>query len=179
MTNSHELPSGVQLRALTPHRDARGSFTEIFRSEWRLPEPVQWNAVSSEPGTLRGVHVHLVHEDYLTLVHGRMVLGLSDLRPASPTVGRATVLELSRKNSFGVTIPRGVAHGFYFLEPSVHVYAVTHYWDPSDELGCRWDDPALGIPWPASPELLSPRDATAPGFEVMKAAVVDAFGAAA
>jgi len=60
-----------------------------------------------------------------------------------------------------VSIPTGVAHGFYFHEPSVHLYAVSHYWDPADELACHWTDPDLGIPWPAAEPILSERDAAA------------------
>ena len=58
-------------------------------------------------------------------------------------------------------IPVGVAHGFYFhSERSVHVYAVSHEFDPADELGCRWDDPELDIVWPCSAPLISSRDKT-------------------
>jgi dTDP-4-dehydrorhamnose 3,5-epimerase len=37
-------------------------------------------------------------------------------------------------------------------------------WDPDDEFGVRWDDPALGIPWPveASRGVLSARDSAFP-----------------
>lgn len=50
------LPAGVQECSLQLYSDERGSLVEIFREEWELPlEPVQWNAVRSEPGTLRGV----------------------------------------------------------------------------------------------------------------------------
>ena len=76
------LPDGVALRPLTMSRDSRGSFTELFRDEWETGlSPVQWNAVSSEPGTLRGVHLHTRHDDYLTTLKGRASVGLRDLRP--------------------------------------------------------------------------------------------------
>jgi dTDP-4-dehydrorhamnose 3,5-epimerase len=108
---------------------------------------------------LRGVHVHLRHDDYLVLFDGRATVGLADLRDDSPTSGAAACVELRGDAPVGMTIPTGVAHGFLFHEPSLHVYAVSHYWDPADELGCRWDDPGLGIPWPDAEPLLSPRDA--------------------
>ncbi|HEY8791414.1 MAG TPA: dTDP-4-dehydrorhamnose 3,5-epimerase family protein, partial [Gaiellaceae bacterium] len=75
------LPTGVALRPLTMNRDSRGSFTEVFRDEWNIGlSPVQWNAVSSEAGTLRGVHLHIRHDDYLTTLRGRACVGLRDLR---------------------------------------------------------------------------------------------------
>ncbi len=141
------------------HHDRRGCFTEVFRQHWDCPiQPVQWNVVRSVAKVLRGVHLHRRHGDYLLVVSGRALVGLADLRPHSPTRWTAGLVELHAAELTALEIPPGVAHGFYFAEPSLHLYAVSHYWDPADELGCRWDDPHLGIPWPAVTPLLSPRD---------------------
>ena len=43
----------------------------------------------------------------------------------------------------------------------MHVYAVSHYWAPADELGCQWADPDLEIPWPVTAARVSERDAAA------------------
>ncbi|MBI5311365.1 MAG: dTDP-4-dehydrorhamnose 3,5-epimerase family protein [Actinobacteria bacterium] len=155
------IPGGVQIRPLAPHRDDRGDFVEIFRDEWdAIARPAQWGHSTSHAGVVRGVHVHPVHDDFLVVVSGRMFAGLVDLRVDSPTHGAAACLELSGDAPAGVTIPHGVAHGFYFAEPSAFVLGVTHTYDPADELGCRWDDPELGIPWPAfaGDPTVSPRD---------------------
>jgi dTDP-4-dehydrorhamnose 3,5-epimerase len=159
--NTRVLPDGVTLRPLVPHADERGVFTELFRTSWGVGvEPVQWNAVRSGENVLRGIHAHARHSDYLTVPFGRAVVGLHDLRAASPTAGMPAIVELSGDAPSGLSIPPGVAHGFYFLEPSLHVYAVSHEWDPDDELGCRWDDPDLGVEWPCRDPLLSVRDAS-------------------
>jgi dTDP-4-dehydrorhamnose 3,5-epimerase len=151
--------TGIELHRLKPHADSRGVFVELFRESWELPvAPVQWNAVRSEANVLRGVHAHWRHTDYLTVVLGRAAIGLHDLREGSPTEGLGAVVELASDEPAALTIPTGVAHGFYFHEPSLHVYAVSHEWDPADELGCRWDDPELDIAWPCSDPLLSERD---------------------
>jgi len=153
------LPAGVELQQLEPHADERGVFTELFRDSWGLDvAPAQWNVVRSDANVLRGVHAHWRHADYLTVVAGRASIGLHDLREDSPTEGLGTVVELAGEAPQGLSIPPGVAHGFYFHEPSLHVYAVSHEWDPADELGCRWDDPELRISWPCSAPLLSERD---------------------
>lgn len=153
------LPAGTLVHALKPHRDERGSFTELYREEWDTGvTPIQWNAVRSEAGVLRGVHVHIRHDDYLTVPVGRAAVGLRDLRRGSPTEGLSALVELGENRAAGLVIPHGVAHGFYFFEPSLHVYAVSEYWDPSDELGCRWDDPELEIPWPVRSARVSERD---------------------
>lgn len=153
------LPDGVELHGLEPHADARGVFTELFRDSWGLPvAPAQWNVVRSESNVFRGVHAHWRHLDYLTVVAGRATIGLHDLREGSPTEGLGTTVELAPEQPAALVIPTGVAHGFYFAEPSLHVYAVSHEWDPADELGCRWDDPELRISWPCTAPLLSDRD---------------------
>jgi dTDP-4-dehydrorhamnose 3,5-epimerase len=157
------LPDGVVVHALASHRDLRGSFTEVFRHEWDVGvAPVQWNACTSETGSLRGVHVHPRHDDYFILVKGRMTLALRDLRRGSSTEGLAALVEMNEDPITAIVIPHGVAHGFYYHEPSLHLYAVSEYWDVEDELGCHWADPELGIAWPAEPTLISERDATAP-----------------
>jgi dTDP-4-dehydrorhamnose 3,5-epimerase len=157
--NRRVLPDGVALHPLIAHADDRGVFTELFRGSWELGvEPVQWNAVRSEPNVLRGVHAHRRHTDYLTLVVGSATIGLHDLRPGSPTAGLGTAVELDAREPAALVIPVGVAHGFYFPEPSLHVYAVSHEFDPADELGCRWDDHNLGIAWPCTEPQLSGRD---------------------
>jgi dTDP-4-dehydrorhamnose 3,5-epimerase len=153
------LPDGTSLLRLTPHPDDRGVFTELYRASWEPGvTPAQWNAVRSEPNVLRGVHVHVRHADYLTLVVGRATIGLHDLRPGSSTEGLGTTVELDASKPAALVIPVGVAHGFYFHDVSVHVYAVSHEFDPADELGCRFDDPGLGISWPCTDPLVSPRD---------------------
>ena len=170
------LPSGVTVRQLQPHGDERGVFTELFRSSWDVGvAPVQWNAVRSEPNVLRGIHAHARHSDYLTVPFGRAVVGLHDLRADSPTAGMPATVELSGNAPSGLSIPPGVAHGFYFLEPSLHVYAVSHEWDPDDELGCRWDDPDLGIEWPCRDPVLSERDALLGQLSALAEALNAAF----
>ncbi len=159
------LPEGVVLTPLVPHTDDRGVFTELHRLEWATGvEPVQWNAVRSQAGVLRGVHVHVRHDDYLVVFGGRATVGLADLRDTSPTFGLATCVEMDGGAPAGLSIPHGVAHGFLFHAPSLHIYAVSHYWDVTDELGCRWDDPELGIPWPACSPRISPRDDALPAY---------------
>lgn len=159
------LPSGVQVVPLDRHDDDRGDFTEVFRAEWALLDtPVQWNVVRSDPGVLRGVHVHVRHDDYIMVIAGRGLFGLRDMRSETETPNAVAVVEISAERPATLVIPHGVAHGFLFRERSITFYAVTQYWTMADELGCRWDDPALEIPWPVTDARLSQRDATAPSF---------------
>lgn len=157
------LPDGVSLRPLVLNRDDRGALAEMFRGSWPgAIEAVQWNMVRTDAGVLRGVHVHPRHDDYLVVLEGHVSVGLCDLRSDGPSADVAAVVELTGVEPAAITIPPGVAHGFYFHTPALHVYATTHYWDPADELGCHWSDPELGIEWPTTEALISERDAELP-----------------
>jgi dTDP-4-dehydrorhamnose 3,5-epimerase len=170
------LPDGVLIRRLEPRPDARGDLIEVFRAEWGLePELVQWNVLRSAPNVLRGVQVHLVNVDSITLVAGHMVVGLHDLRPDSATSGSSGMVSISEDSPQLVTIPVGVAHGFYFAERSITVHGRSHTWDTADELGCRWDDPALGLDWRCQDPVLSDRDQTMGSYDAMRRLVHDAL----
>ena len=159
------LPQGVSVRSLQTHHDERGSLTELFRASWGTGiDVVQWNYSESEAGVLRGVHVHVKHADYLIVLRGRASIGLRDLRMGSPSEGLTALVEMQGTKPHALIIPPGVAHGFYFQVPSAHLYAVSKYWDPLDELGCHWADPALEINWPEIAPLISARDAALPSL---------------
>jgi dTDP-4-dehydrorhamnose 3,5-epimerase len=82
-------------------------------------------------------------------------------RPAAAE-GASALVELGEDPLTAIALPHGVAHGFYYRERSLHLYAVSEYWNVADELGCHWADPELELDWPAEPTLVSERDATAP-----------------
>lgn len=169
MDNRGDLPFGVTVTELAPHGDDRGTFTELFREEWATGiRPIQWNAVRSEAGVLRGVHVHPRHSDYLTVIAGEMLLALHDLRPESPTAGLSSMLALGAASPRGVMVPPGVCHGFYFPVPSLHVYSVSHYWQKDEELGSRFDAAEYGFEWPEAQPRLSPRDRDAGTYAEMR-----------
>jgi dTDP-4-dehydrorhamnose 3,5-epimerase len=174
--DSTQLPAGLSLRPLSDGRDHIGSMTELYREDWQLDiAPVQWNFVRTRANTLRGVHVHPTHSDYLCILRGEMFLAVHDMRPDSPTYRLSAQLILSGDRPCTTTIPPGVAHGFYFASETSYVYAINRYWSLADELGCRWDDPELGLSWPATDPLLSTRDAAATSYAEMARAFAAAM----
>ncbi len=154
---------GAELRILDTHRDERGSFTEIFYSSWGLCiDPVQWSVVSSKKGTLRGMHLHKRHDEYISVLSGRAFVGLVDLRPGSPTEDQSLLVEMVGKEMACLSFPRGVVHGWYFPEETIHIQSVSEdfaNYGHDDNAGCHWNDPELGIHWPGTPELVAPRAA--------------------
>jgi dTDP-4-dehydrorhamnose 3,5-epimerase len=165
---------GITVTAFQEHADHRGALCEVFRDSWPTGmRPVQWNLVASNADVLRGVHIHIRHSDYLMCIGGEMLLGLHDVRPDSPTHGQAEIITLRESEPLAVTIPPGVAHGFYFPASAKILYSVSHYWDQIDEIGCAWNDPQLGLEWPTRAPLLSQRDQTAGTFKEMVAVYLD------
>ena len=64
-------------------------------------------------------------------------------------------------------VPPGFAHGFLVLsEEAEFVYKCSDYYAPGDEYAIRWDDPDLGIDWPAlaADPVVSPKDQALPAF---------------
>jgi dTDP-4-dehydrorhamnose 3,5-epimerase len=162
------LPQEVELWPLTHHRDDRGSFTELFRAAWPMGfEPVQWGHLMSDPGVLRGMHVHPVHDEFITVTNGRMFVALKDLRPHSPTYLMAAQLTMAEDEPALLRLPHGVAHAFYAAVRASVLIGASHTYDPEDDLGCHWSDPALGIDWPCTAPLLSARDRNAPRLRVL------------
>lgn len=174
------LPEGVVLRRLAVHADDRGRLSELYREAWTTEAAFQqWNLVRSEARVLRGVHVHPRHSDYLHVIEGEMWLGLHDLRPDDPARRMSCIVMLGGETPCTVFVPPGVCHGFWFPTPSTYIYGLSTGWSMDEELGCRYDDPALGLDWKVDDPLLSPRDqAPATDYTAMREAWLAARGAA-
>jgi dTDP-4-dehydrorhamnose 3,5-epimerase len=84
-----------------------------------------------------------------------------DLRRSSPAFGRWVGVELSEDNVRQFWIPTGFAHGFLALSETVDfLYKTTDYYAPAHERCLAWNDPDIGIAWPAGvTPVLSVKDA--------------------
>ena len=159
---------GVVPLSLTANPDDRGDLTEVWRVGWDLlPDLLQWNLVRSNGGVMRGVHVHPRHDEVVIVPSGHLRLGVHDLRPDSPTFHQSAIFEVEGDTPGAVVIPRGVAHGFLTVVPTSILIGMTSEYDPTDDIGMRWDDPALGFDWQCEDPLLSERDAGSPSMQTV------------
>ena len=165
------IPGVIRVEA-EPRADARGAFARLhcpeeFAAAGHPFTPAQ-TSLSRNPTrhTLRGMHYQPEPHAETKLVRvtrGRAFDVALDLRPESPTYRGWTSAELSAENMVALLIPEGVAHGFLTLEPDTDVvYQITPAFRPGHEAGVRWDDPAFGIIWPATPAVIGDRDAGYP-----------------
>ncbi|HEX2546066.1 MAG TPA: dTDP-4-dehydrorhamnose 3,5-epimerase [Ramlibacter sp.] len=162
---------GVLLLEPKVFRDERGFFLESFnRRTFREAtgveaEFVQDNHSRSARGVLRGLHyqVRQTQGKLLRVVRGTVFDVAVDVRRSSSTFGRWTGEVLSEDNGRQMWIPPGFAHGFLVLSESADVlYKATDYYAPEHERCIAWNDPRVGIAWPAGLQpQLSPRDAAA------------------
>lgn len=151
--------------------DARGCFVEIYkRSEFigaGIPEAfVQDNYSHSHRAVLRGLHYQTPPQaqgKLVSAIAGEIFDVAVDIRRNSRTRGRWVGVTLSAENRRMLYVPEGFAHGFCVLsEQADVVYKVTAEYAPELERGIVWNDPELGIAWPVSTPLLSPKDEALP-----------------
>lgn len=159
--------SGVIVVTPEVHGDARGRFVETYRRSWfpQGREMIQGNRSDKQAGAIVGLHYHLHQADYWYVPRGRALVALHDLREGSPTDGRTLTLEIGEHDHRGVFIPPGVAHGFASLSDLTITYLVDQYYNPEDELGVAFDDPAIGVDWKVTEPILSRRDRNNPRRE--------------
>lgn len=161
--------SGPVLLDPTVHGDERGFFLESFRqamlSELGIDEEfVQDNQSRSRYGVVRGMHFQPGQVKLIRCARGAIFDVVVDVRHGSPQFGHWEGFVLDDAGHHQLLCPDGFAHGFCVIsEIADVVYKVSSYYDPSGEGGFRYDDPAVGIEWPADLELTpSQRDVSAP-----------------
>jgi len=152
------------------HTDGRGFFLETYHANRYAAQGIQGpfvqdNHSRSTAGTLRGLHLQLQHPQgkLVRAIEGEIYDVAVDVRRGSPTFGRWVAVTLTAANFRQCYVPPGFAHGFCVVSPVAQVeYKCTDVYDPSDEIGIAWNDPALAISWPVREPMLSPRDARHP-----------------
>ena len=148
---------GVIIVDVKSYDDDRGYFMETYkRPDFAVGgidvDFVQDNQSSSTKGVLRGLHFQINHpQSKLVRVVSGVVFDVAvDLREGSPTYGKWEGVVLSAENKRQFFIPRGFAHGFLVLSDMAEFcYKCDDVYHPNDEGGLMWNDPAIGIEWPA------------------------------
>ena len=123
--------------------------------------PIQDNESKSDFGVLRGIHFleGKQQAQLLSVVEGKILDVIVDLRKNSKTFKKWFSIELADKNHYHLYIPRGFGHGFYVLSDKAKInYKTTEYFNKKNEKGIIWNDKDLNIKWPVKNPILSLRD---------------------
>ena len=158
--------------------DERGFFFESFNAK-RFAEAtglqrdfVQDNHSRSARGVLRGLHFQRSRPQgkLVRVSRGCVFDVVLDINPDSPTCGQHASAILSDDNHLQMWVPPGYAHGFCVLsEIADFEYKCTDFYQPQDEGGVLWNDPALAIDWPVSDPKLSDKDRQNPTLQTLLA----------
>jgi len=152
------------------YADKRGFLVQAFSTqrfaEAGLPTTfVLENHSHSIGGVIRALHFQLrtPQGKLVTAISGEIFDVVVDVRVGSPTFGKWAATTLSASKPRYLWIPPGFAHGFAVLSDTADVlFKFTAPYDPDDQWGVRWNDPAIGIPWPIESPLLSDADRARP-----------------
>ncbi len=156
---------GIRIKPLNRMPDERGSFTEIFRNDWKdLLEGgtvAQANHSVTYPGIIRAWHRHLRGQnDYFLTIKGSIkICGFDD------ETGELDEIVSSGQNLQLVRMPGHFWHGFKAVgdEPAFLIYFTTRLYNPKDpdeerrpwndltlvpkSVNGKKDDPRVGKPW--------------------------------
>jgi dTDP-4-dehydrorhamnose 3,5-epimerase len=163
------------------HEDERGFFARVWDGEELAEHGLDARVVQSSiaynrvAGTLRGLHFQVppfAETKLVRCTRGAIWDAIVDLRPGSPTFLEWVAVELTEENRRTLYVPDQFAHGYQTLVDASEVwYQMSAPYAPGAARGLRWDDPKLGIEWPAAERrVISERDLAWPDVDEALAA---------
>jgi len=154
------------------NEDNRGSLRETFNKKI-----INWEnfifeyATISKKNIVRGFHFQYKYQQakLVTVIKGKILDCVIDLRKNSKTFGKHFSIILSEKNCTSLFIPKGFAHAYYsYEELNVIYYKISDYYKPGYEDGIIWNDKKFRINWPNKKPILSKKDKKHGTFDLFK-----------
>ena len=154
--------NGLKIIQQKKHKDNRGNLRETY-----LKKIIKWNnlifdyATTSKKNVLRGFHFQSKFKQakFVTVLKGKILDCVIDLRKNSKTFGKSFSIELSEKNCKSLYIPEGFAHAYYsFSKLNIIYYKLSNYYHPEFEDGILWNDANLKNKWPTKNPNVSKKD---------------------
>lgn len=161
-------------------KDERGYFFERFNQKvfekliGKSINFVQDNESLSSYGVIRGLHAQkgkMAQAKLVSVVEGKILDVVVDIRPESKTFGAHFSIELSDENKKQLFIPKGMLHGFSVLtKKAKFIYKCDEFYDKDSEIGVSYKDPKLNIDWkiPLEKQVISEKDQHLPSFKELK-----------
>ena len=116
---------------------------------------------TSKKNALRGFHFQRKFQQakYVSVLKGKILDCVIDLRKKSLTFGKFFKIILSEKNNLALYIPEGFAHAYYSYESeNIIYYKLNNYYKPKFEDGINPLDKKLKIKWPGKIFIISKKD---------------------
>ena len=165
----------------TVYQDDRGWFYEFYKEDVFKKNGIDYtflqeNQSFSRKGVVRGLHMQLAphaQAKLVSVIKGRVVDVVADLRPGSKTFGQVYYCELDDQRHNMLMVPEGFAHGFAALEDSIFHYKCSNLYHKESETGVVFNDPQLKVQWPVRDPILSEKDRLLPTLdELMRKSVI-------
>ena len=142
--------------------DKRGNLREIYNEKKIKKNRFVFEYCTiSKRNSLRGFHFQYKYQQakYVSVLKGKILDVVIDLRKNSKTFGKSYKIILSDKNCLSLYIPEGFAHAYYSYDKlNVVYYKLTNYYKPNYESGINLKDKNLKINWPSKKFEISKKD---------------------
>ena len=151
--------------------DNRGFLREVTYEKYLNKKLIFTIVSKSKKNVLRGLHMQTkkMQGKYVSVLKGRVLDVVVDMRRNSKTFGKHYKTILSEKNAKSIYIPPGFSHGFLALEKeSIVLYSCTNYRNAKSETTLKWNDSDLKIKWPIKNPILSEKDSNGISFKDFK-----------
>ena len=152
--------------------DSRGSLREMYNKKI-----INWDkfifeyATISKKNVLRGFHFQYKNQQskLVTVVKGKILDLVIDLRRKSSTFGKSYSITLSENNCKSLYIPRGFAHAYFSIQKmNIIYYKLSDYYDPKFEDGIYFNDKDINAKWPKTKLIVSKKDKLLGSFQNFK-----------
>ncbi len=149
--------------------DKRGSLRETYNKKLlKKTNFVFEYCTISKKNSLRGFHFQYKHQQakYVSVLKGKILDCVIDLRKKSKTFGKVFKIVLSEKNCLSLYIPEGFAHAYFSYDKlNVVYYKLNNFYKPQFESGINLMDKRLKINWPSKKCEISNKDKNLLTFE--------------
>ena len=162
-----EVFGKVKIYRLHTRVDNRGSLAYVFDENIDDFKALETRIYSMpKEGTFFGIHYREESSPmtkFVTVIRGRGLDYIIDLREESPTYLEWESIELSEENAFAVLIPAGFGHAFISLQnDTIQLYSVDRSGNDAHSYHMNYKDPIIGLKLPISVSEISDYDLSAP-----------------
>tara|TARA_B100001057_G_scaffold93141_1_gene89481 strand:+ start:213 stop:749 length:537 start_codon:yes stop_codon:yes gene_type:complete len=149
--------------------DKRGSLRETYnKKKIKKNKFVFEYCTISKKNSLRGFHFQYKYQQakYVSVLKGKILDCVIDLRKNSKTFGKTFKIILSEKNCLSLYIPEGFAHAYFSYDKlNVVYYKLNNYYKPNFESGINLMDKKIKISWPSKNYEISKKDKKLQNFQ--------------
>lgn len=166
---------GVFLITLVPREDERGHLVRTWDQKDFANHGINHDIVegytsySVKSGTMRGLHYRVepfADSQLVRCISGSIFEVVIDLRPDSSTYQQWVGFTQRAADFTALFVPPSIPHGFLTLEDNTEVLNLySKPYNPQNERGVRYNDPAFGVQWPIEISSISPKDLAWPDWK--------------